>query len=482
LAVTSIWRIQGYLSTVLIYIENPDKTLNPDFFKKADMTDRQAQSLSDVIEYASDPDKTNGQVEAEHPELLEQYVTGINCLPTTARDEMLAVKERFGKDGGVVAYHGYQSFAPGECDPKTAHEIGIKLASELWGDRYQVLVATHLDKAHHLHNHFVVNTVSFIDGKRYHRTAKDYFDMRVASDELCKEYGLSVVVPNKNNRTKSYAEWNAERQGLPTWTSMIRADVDEAINTSFTENQFYRKLRDKGYQLKFGKYLSVKPPAKERFVRLARQLGEDYTMENIRKRILTHTAPFVPFHKPSVSKTYRYKGSLQKGRKLKGFRALYFWYCYRLGVLPNRNTQHRKPVHPLLMEEQQRFKRIVAQQSLLARHRIDTAEQLFSYLRGIEQQRDTLINERSVLYKQKRTVAYTRDSQALTRIKEQIAEKSERIRELRKEVMLCEEIAERSAVMRDKQITVRQDESARKEKTPDEHIRRSGGTNRAIES
>ena len=446
------------------------------------MTERQAQSLLDVIEYASDPTKTNGHIHAEHPELLEQFVTGINCLPATARDEMLAVKQRFGKDGGVVAYHGYQSFAPGECDAKTAHEIGIKLASKLWGDRYQVLVATHLDKEHHLHNHFVVNTVSFIDGIRYHRTAKDYYDMRTASDDLCKEYGLSVVQPSENSRTKSYAEWNAERQGLPTWTSVIRADVDDAIRTSMTENQFYRCLRDKGYQLKFGKYLSVKPPAKERFVRLARQLGEDYTMENIRKRILTHTAPFAPFHKPSASKTYRYKGSLQKGRKLKGFRALYYWYCYRLGFLPNRNTQTRKPVHPLIREEQRRFKRILAQQSLLARHRIDTAEQLFSYLRKTQHELDMLENERSVLYKQKRTVAYTHDPQAFARIKEQIAEKTERIRELRKEVMLCEEIAERSAVMRDKQIAVRQDENVRKEKQSDEHIRRSGGTKRAIES
>ena len=90
--------------------------------------------------------------------------------PATARSEMMAVKKRYGKDEGIMAFHGYQSFAPGECTPAMAHEIGVRLARELWGERFQVLVATHLDKAHHLHNHFVVNSVSYADGKRYHRT------------------------------------------------------------------------------------------------------------------------------------------------------------------------------------------------------------------------------------------------------------------------------------------------------------------------
>ena len=74
---------------------------------------------------------------------MEQYVSGINCAPTTAREEMIAVKKRFGKEGGIVAFHGYQSFAPGECNPAMAHEIGKKLAEEFWGSQYQVLIATH---------------------------------------------------------------------------------------------------------------------------------------------------------------------------------------------------------------------------------------------------------------------------------------------------------------------------------------------------
>ena len=100
--------------------------------------------------------------------------------------EMAAVKKRFGKEDGTVAYHGYQSFAPGEASPVLVHEIGLRLAKQLWGEKYQVIVATHLDKENHLHSHFVVNTVYFVDGIKYHRTAKDYHDMQAASDALCR--------------------------------------------------------------------------------------------------------------------------------------------------------------------------------------------------------------------------------------------------------------------------------------------------------
>ena len=154
-ATTSIWRVNGWLGKVLIYIENPDKTENPDFFEKQDMDGKEAQGLADVIEYAVQQSKTSKAVESEGETVLRQFVSGVNCSPSTARDEMMAVKKRFGKEDGTVAYHGYQSFAPGEATPELAHEIGLALAKKLWGEKYQVLVATHLDKAHHLHNHFV---------------------------------------------------------------------------------------------------------------------------------------------------------------------------------------------------------------------------------------------------------------------------------------------------------------------------------------
>lgn len=178
------------------------------------MTERQAQGLSDVIDYAVNSEKTQA-ADGEQEEILHSFVSGVNCHPRTAREEMLAVKRRFGKENGTVAYHGYQSFAPGEATPELAHEIGLRLARQLWGDRYQVVVATHLDKANHLHNHFVVNTVSFIDGIKYHRTAKDYHDMQAASDALCREYGLSVIEDPQYGNPNSTASGGPSRSSAP---------------------------------------------------------------------------------------------------------------------------------------------------------------------------------------------------------------------------------------------------------------------------
>jgi len=152
MATTSIWAVKGWLGQVVIYIENPEKTANPAYYEKQGMTAAQAQGLSDVIDYATRGYKT--KLPGEHTEIMRYFVSGINCNVDTARDEMTATKKHFAKTEGIVAFHGYQSFAPGELTPETAHEIGVKLAERLWGDKFQVIVTTHLDKANHLHNHF----------------------------------------------------------------------------------------------------------------------------------------------------------------------------------------------------------------------------------------------------------------------------------------------------------------------------------------
>ena len=217
MATTSIWAVKGWLGKVVLYIENPDKTDNPKFYRQEELTDVQTQSLSDVIDYAVRAEKTTVTPDDESAMVVRQFISGINCLPSTARDEMLAVKKRFGKEDGVIAYHGYQSFAPGEATPELAHEIGVKLAQRLWGERYQVLVATHLDKENHLHNHFVLNTVSFVDGIKYHRTEKDYHDMRTVSDTLCREYNLSVIQRPQAGKSKreSGSRNNPAAENLP---------------------------------------------------------------------------------------------------------------------------------------------------------------------------------------------------------------------------------------------------------------------------
>ena len=239
MATTAIWDVKGWLGKILIYAENPEKTDNPEFYQNETSSSEEVQGLSDVIDYAMRDSATKSE------ELKQQFVSGINCFPNTARQEMLAVKKQYGKEDGNIAYHGYQSFAEGEVTPELAHKIGVKMANELWGERFQVIVATHLDKANHLHNHFVINSVSFKDGLKYNDCTKSYMLMRKTSDRLCKEYGLSVIDNPKRGKAKHYGEWKAEQDGRPTWRGIIKQDIDEIIATSFTDKQFFYKLKEK---------------------------------------------------------------------------------------------------------------------------------------------------------------------------------------------------------------------------------------------
>ena len=467
MATTSIWRVKGWLGKVVIYAENPEKTATPKFYADRELTEQDGQQLSDVIRYAVNSEKTQ-ETGSEDDAPLHRFVSGINCSPATARDEMLAVKKRFGKENGTVAYHGYQSFAPGEATPELAHEIGVKLATRLWGDRYQVIVATHLDKENHLHNHFVVNTVSFADGIKYHRTRKDYHEMQAVSDELCRKYGLSVIEHPQQGRGKQYGEWRAEQEQRPTWRGLIHTDIDEAIRQSMTERQFFDALRKKGYAVKVGKDISVRPPGKERFVRLMRNFGEDYSLNSIRRRILSQSRPEreKPKQTPEILRV-RLIGSLKTARKLTGFRALYVHYCYLLGIFPkNCPQQSRKRLHFLLREDLLKLDAITAETRLIVGHRIDTAEQLFRYRDEVNGKIEVMTAGRKQLYKLQRTAAVKSGLEKAAKVKAQIDALSKELAALRKEAVLCNSIAERSGVIQEKIKTVREDEQPeRKEKT-----------------
>lgn len=475
MAVTSIWRIKGHLGKVITYVENPEKTEASSYDEE--IPQAPAQDLSDVIQYAVNSSKTT---QYETGVNLKRFVSGINCNPGTAREEMIAVKQRFGKEDGTIAYHGYQSFAPGEATPEIAHEIGIKLAQQLWGDRYQVVVATHLDKEHHLHNHFVVNTVSFVDGIKYHRTGKDYHDMQSLSDELCREYSLSVIIDPKSGQSKHYGEWRAEQEGRPTWRSLIRSDVDEAIQQSMTERQFFDTLRRKGYEIKIGKDISIRPPRKERFVRLARNFGPEYTIEGIRQRILHQQRPRPPLPEPKTKPSKsRMVGSYKAAKKVTGFRALYFHYCYLLGYFPKQKQTNRKRIHFLLREDLIKLDAISQEARLLAEHRIDTAEQLSFYTQSLEGQIDSLTQQRKSLYRKLRLVDIKSDAAQCEAIRESISVLTNELKYKRREVKLCNNIAVRSGIMLEKIKTVHNEQiQQRKEMTQDEQFRRRGRTDR----
>jgi len=448
MAVTAIWAVKSNLAQVVDYAKNPAKTTNPKCNKEQTAAVEQEQWLSDVIHYATLINKTQIVVHDERTEIKQRFVTGINCLPETARSEMMATKKHYGKDDGIIAFHGYQSFAPGEATPDMAHEIGIKLAQELWGERFQVIVATHLDKANHLHNHFVINSVSFLDGYRYNDCTATYMKMRQASDALCREYSLSVIEEPKCGKSKHYSEWKTEQNNEPTYRSTVKADIDAAIRQSMTERQLWDSLKKQGWNIKFGKDITVRPPGKDRGLKLCRNFGEDYTIEAIRRRILEQTRPeriIIPPDPPP--RKIRFKGNIHRARKITGLRALYFYYLYRMGVLPKKRRPNPKRVYFLFREDIRFIQNISRETRLLAKHGIETSEQLATHKDGLQSQINMLYSQRKHLRYKSRSI---KDTDELVEVKAKIAALSEQIKELRREVRLCEDIEKRSAEMRDK--------------------------------
>lgn len=404
MAATRIWSIKGRLDSVINYVTNPEKTDGGKY------TDTELQALADVIDYAEDEAKTHNKV----------YVSGINLSPNIARDQMVMTKLQFGKTDKILAYHGYQSFLPGEVTPDQAHEIGVELARRLWGDRFQILITTHLDK-NHLHNHFCLNSVSFVDGKKFRGGSKAYWQMRAESDKICAEYGLSVI---KNpGKGKNYAEWKAEHEGRPTVRGQIKDELDEIIKVSYSYEQFWKILKQRGYAVKRDvKYVALKPAYSQRYIRL-KSLGKNYSEELIRQRIIAARNGIRDLDKPKSD----YNAWLNKYEqtKLHGFKALYFHYLYLFGKLRKKETPQRVSFY--MREELTKFERYQKQFRFLYDNDIETVEQLTIFKRNVENKIDELTIRRSKLYDK---------TDSNTEIKTINAE----LRELRKNVRTCNNI------------------------------------------
>lgn len=297
--------------------------------------------------------------------------------------------------------------------------------------------------------------------------------MRSVSDRLCREYGLSVIEHPQPGKSRHYGEWRAEQEGKPTYHSIVRDDVDEAILQARTEKQFFHILKAKGYSIKFGKDITIRPEGRERGLKLERNFGEDYSLESIRRRILEEKPSAIP-QEERLPEKKRYvvhvRGNLPK-RKIGGLRGLYLHYCFLLGILPKkRPSVSSKQLHFLLREDLAKLEQISRETRLLCRCHIDTDEQLFSYKGSLQEQMTQLSKERQRLRYQCRSI---REEERLAEVKAEISGLTARIGELREEVVLCDGIAARSGLIRQKIQIVRQEKKQGKEEVSHEHIRRS---------
>ena len=229
-------------------------------------------TLSKALDYIENPDKTDGKM----------LVSSFGCSYETADIEFGYTLSQALDKGSNLAFHLIQSFAPGEVDYEKAHEIGKQLADAVTKGQHEYVVTTHIDKGH-IHNHVIFCAVNFVDHHKYNSNKRSYYGIRNMSDKLCRENGLSVVVPGKGSKGKSYAEYQAEKTGT-SWKGKLKIAVDALIPQVSSFEELLTRLQAAGYEIKPGKYVSCRAPGQERFTRL-KTLGADYTEEAIRERI-----------------------------------------------------------------------------------------------------------------------------------------------------------------------------------------------------
>ena len=229
-------------------------------------------TLSKALDYIENPDKTDGKM----------LISSFGCSYETADIEFGYTLSQALDKGNNLAFHLIQSFAPGEVDYEKAHEIGKQLADAVTKGQHEYVVTTHIDKGH-IHNHIIFCAVNFVDHHKYNSNKRSYYGIRNMSDKLCRENGLSVVVPGKGSKGKSYAEYQAEKTGT-SWKGKLKIAVDALIPQVSSFEELLQRLQAAGYEIKPGKYVSCRAPGQERFTRL-KTLGADYTEEAIRERI-----------------------------------------------------------------------------------------------------------------------------------------------------------------------------------------------------
>ena len=229
-------------------------------------------TLSKALDYIENPDKTDGKM----------LISSFGCSYETADIEFGYTLSQALDKGNNLAFHLIQSFAPGEVDYEKAHEIGKQLADAVTKGQHEYVVTTHIDKGH-IHNHIIFCAVNFVDHHKYNSNKRSYYGIRNMSDKLCRENGLSVVVPGKGSKGKSYAEYQAEKTGT-SWKGKLKTTVDALIPQVSSFEELLTRLQAAGYEIKPGKYISCRAPGQERFTRL-KTLGADYTEEVIRERI-----------------------------------------------------------------------------------------------------------------------------------------------------------------------------------------------------
>lgn len=391
--------------------------------------------LRGLIDYVSNDEKTNNK----------EFVSGINCFPNIAYQEMMNTKKQFFKTDGIECFHGYQSFVSGEVTPEIAHEIGTKLAEKLWGDKYQVIVATHTN-TDNIHNHFVLNSVSFKDGKKFTNRNKDYNNMQYESDNLCKKYGLSVL-PKKYDYSK-YATNNLYKE-------LIKDSIDYAIENSNSFEEFVSILNNLDYEITIrNEEISIRREPYKRNTRILKQFGENYSLENIQKRILEEKPLFK--HLPEAYLTVNARLNYYNNVKNKilqnnsNFRSL-FLHGEKLFIfgIKSASKSNITKYTPELIREIKQMHEYSNQADFLTKYNIKTEAELNAFEKSVYDKINPLKSERENLWKKYKRVKSENEK---AEIENKIAEISKKIFPLTEDLKYCKQIQERMENYKEEQI------------------------------
>ena len=233
-------------------------------------------TVNKAIAYIIDPKKTDDEL----------LVSSFGCAASeSAAKEFEWTRNLATQQGAqipkVIARHLIQSFDVGEVSPEVAHEIGKQFADEWLKGKYEYVIATHIDKGH-CHNHIIFNAVNFVDYHSYRSNKRTYRELRLLSDEICKEHGLSVIPPSQN-KGMDYKEYTEAKKGT-SWKQKLKQTIDRLVITAKDYDEFLKLMQEAGYEIKTGKYISFRAAGQERFTR-AKIIGENYTEERIKERI-----------------------------------------------------------------------------------------------------------------------------------------------------------------------------------------------------
>lgn len=461
MATTKIWDIRGRVDKLIRYVVNPEETADLEYAAAM-------HTIENVIEYDADSMKTEQHL----------FVTGVNCDENNAVNEFMDAKRLWKKTGGIVAYHGYQSFAAGEVDAKTAHEIGVKLAKALWGDRFQVVVSTHCNTGHY-HNHFALNSVSYTDGKRYYDNKETYNRMREESDRLCKEYGLSVIEKPKA-KGKSYAEWKAKFEGGPTVRGTIHEAIDIAVSGSGSRLEFLDAMDQMGFIIdQSGKYPRIKHIGSERFVRF-NSLGPGYSPEEIFERIRYNEYPEFPEVPPQESPQQIFDGQTERVAAM-NYTAVYHCFVTTLKITTERPNTNKKMCF-LVREDQGKMRSYSDQLLMLTEHKIETKEQLLSFREKATAQIPEVIKLRQDMRNALKRAIRAGDETMISKTKYNIDIYSRQLKKLRREINACDGVLERMDSVREKLTRIEDEKFRGKDRLKNEHISRSGRSGSTNES